>query len=109
MPQMLGEKVLPESVQQRRRKLRTRVMDLREPVRSRREDLIPGPDLIGKTENQARSIRSRIVGDTNLVDKIRGRRANNPNGSSGSSSSSSGSSSKGPQATQKEADNSEMV
>lgn len=61
MPRLLGENVLPESVMNQRRRLRERVNDLREPIRSRRVEYIPGPDLIGEVEGFLTSARNRVL------------------------------------------------
>lgn len=61
MPQMLGESVLPDSVNSRRRQVRERVQSLREPVRSTREDVVPGPDVVGKLESQLMTARDRFA------------------------------------------------
>lgn len=61
MPQMLGENILPDSVNTRRRRVRERVQSLREPLRSTRENLVPGPDVVGKLENQIMDARDRVV------------------------------------------------
>lgn len=64
--EMLGDKVLPEAIQSRRRKLRSRVMDIREPLRTRRERNVPGPDVIGKAESTVSDLRARFVNRTTV-------------------------------------------
>lgn len=75
MPRMLGEGFLPESVQSQRNKLRNRLQDMREPIRSRRQSLVPGPDVIGKAESTFMDLRDRVVSRTTVLDRIRARRA----------------------------------
>lgn len=75
MPRMLGEGFLPESVQAQRNKLRNRLQDLREPIRSRRESLVPGPNAIGKVESTFMDLRDRVVSRTTVLERIRARRA----------------------------------
>lgn len=61
MARLLGDRIMPESIQSRRRSLRNRLDNLRDPVRSRREDMVPGPDLIGTAENRLSDLRDSIV------------------------------------------------
>lgn len=93
MPQLLGDNVLPESVQSRRRQLRERVMGIREPARNFRENRVPGPDIVGTAESTLTDLRDRVVTREGVLSRIRERRSS----SSGSSSSgsSSGNSSNG--------------
>lgn len=86
MAHMLGEDVLPEEVQSRRRRLRNRIRSLREPVRSRRENMVPGPDVVGKLENQVMSLRNKAMNRDGVLGRIRG----DSSGSGGSSGSSNG-------------------
>ena len=76
MPRMIGEGFLPESIQSQRNRLRNRLNDLREPIRSRREQLVPGPDLVGRAESTFRNLRDRVVSRTTIMQRIRERRAN---------------------------------
>lgn len=77
---MLGEQVLPEEVQSRRRKVRRRLNQLREPIRSRRQDVVPGPDIIGTAEQNIMNLRSRLTGGSGILPSMRG-----SDGSSGDS------------------------
>lgn len=80
MAQLLGDRVLPESVVSARRRVRSRVSDLREPLRSRRESLVPGPDIIGMIEENVSQMRTRFVRRDNLLDRIRSRRGGDGQG-----------------------------
>lgn len=74
MARMLGDRLLPESVQSARRRARNRVQDVREPIRQRREQLVPGPDIIGMTESRVSDLRDRFVNRTTVLERIRARR-----------------------------------
>lgn len=93
MSPMLGEGVLPESVNDARRRVRSRVRSVREPVRQSRQDLVPGPDLIGRAESRFQSVRDRFVNRDGLISRVRNQQGamptNNNDGSSSSQSSSS--------------------
>lgn len=94
MPRMLGDRHLPEAVQDRRRKLRMKVRDLRAPIRSKRSELVPGPDIVGKVEQKVGGLRDSFVSRDSVLSRIKERRADGSSGSGSSSSSgSSGSSS----------------
>lgn len=71
MAQLLGDRFLPESVSSTRQRVRSRLSDLREPIRSRRESLVPGPDIVGMAENQFSSLRRRFVTRETLLSRIR--------------------------------------
>lgn len=71
MARMLGENFLPESVQSARRRVRNRVQDVRQPIRQRREDLVPGPDVIGMTEQRLSGLRDRFVSRDGLLSRVR--------------------------------------
>lgn len=87
MARMLGEGVLPESVQERRRQIRERAMSLREPVRNFREQNVPGPDVLGQVESRVTGLRDRVVSRDGVLSSIRERRADSGNGNSGTNSS----------------------
>jgi hypothetical protein len=72
MVQLLGDRVLPDSVVQQRRKLRSSVNNLRDPIRQRREDLVPGPDIIGTVESNALDLRDRFVSRDMATQRIGG-------------------------------------
>lgn len=80
MAQLLGDRFLPESVTSARQRLRSRVADLREPIRSRRVELMPGPDLVGRAEDQVMNLRTRFVRRESLLDRIRMQRGDDSNG-----------------------------
>lgn len=86
MPQLLGDRFLPDTVVERRSQLRERVMDLRQPVREAREQYVPGPDLIGSAESTLTDLRNRVVSRQSVLSRIKSRRS-----SSGGTSSSNGS------------------
>lgn len=71
MSPMLGENVLPESVNDLRRRARSQVRSLRQPIRQRRENLVPGPDLIGQTETTLMDLRDRVTTRDGLLSRIR--------------------------------------
>ena len=79
---MLGENILPESVNERRRNLRSRVQSLREPIRNRRESLVPGPDVIGRAESRAMDLRDRVLSREGVLSRIRMRRSSGSEDSS---------------------------
>jgi len=85
---MLGDSLLPDSVQNLRRSLRSQVSSIREPIRRRREDLVPGPDIIGSVENSVMSLRDRFVTRDGALDRVKNA---SPMGSDGSGSGSGGS------------------
>lgn len=92
MATMIGERVLPDSVNSARRRVRNRVMELRQPIRTTREDLIPGPDLIGRAESQVMNLRDRFMTRDGVLSRIRSQQQN-----STSQTSSGGSSANTPQ------------
>lgn len=71
---LIGDRVLPESVTSRRRQFRSRLQELREPIRSRREDLVPGPDIIGRLESSVVNLRDRFTSREGLLSRIRAQR-----------------------------------
>lgn len=91
MARMLGEKMLPEAVQSRRRMIRERLMDARDPIRRRRQNMVPGPDIIGTAERNIADLRNKVVEREGILSRVKGDR----NSSSSSSSSSSVSSTSG--------------
>lgn len=52
--------------------MRTKLQDLREPVRQKREDLVPGPDLVGRVEGTLTQTRSRFVSRDAVLDRLAG-------------------------------------
>jgi len=66
MARLLGEDALPEQVNSARRTVRRRASSLREPIRSTREDLVPGPDVIGSLESRAMGLRSKLTSAGNM-------------------------------------------
>lgn len=88
MAEMLGNRILPESVVARRRRLRERVNNLRRPVKQFRQENIPGPDVIGEVESSVADLRNRFVRRDSVLQKMRERR--NGGGGGGSSSGSGG-------------------
>lgn len=85
MPEMLGNNFLPSSITSARRRFREKVTELREPVKRFREQNIPGPDVIGKTEEQMTSLRDDFVRRESVLSSIKDR-ASGSNGGSNSSS-----------------------
>lgn len=83
MAPMLGERVLPDSVNSTRRRVRSRVRDLRQPIRSRRQNLVPGPDIIGRAENTVMDLRDRFISRDSVLGKMKSKVGS---GSSGESS-----------------------
>lgn len=81
MPDMLGDNLLPDSVQSRRRSARRRLQNLRDPVRSTRERVVPGPDVVGRAEASFSDLRNRVVSADGLMDRIRERREGDSGGS----------------------------
>lgn len=90
MAQLLGDRILPEQVVSARRRIRSRVSDLREPIRARREDLVPGPDVIGRIEENISQMRTQFVRRDSLLDRIRSRQNGNGQGSGSGSGNNSG-------------------
>jgi len=91
MARMLGESVLPESVNSVRRNIRNRAMGLREPIRRRREQLVPGPDVIGQVESSVTDLRDQFVSREGLLDRVRSQDMMSGNGNSTDSQNSSSS------------------
>lgn len=87
MADMLGQNILPEEINNRRRNLRQRLNSLRDPVRRRREDLVPGPDIIGRAESSLQDLRRRVVGMDGPLSGIRERRSGGGSGSGNSGNS----------------------
>lgn len=87
---MALQNVLPESVNERRMRLRQRFQSLREPIRSRREQLVPGPDLVGSVEERLMQARSQVMQRDNILQRIRQRRDGGGSGGSGGDNNNSG-------------------
>lgn len=89
MAQMLGDNLLPESVTSRRRKVRERVRDLRQPIKERRQSVsskVPGPNVIDKAEESLTSLRNSFVTRDTMLSRISDRRdGGSDSGSDGSS------------------------
>lgn len=71
MARLLGDRFVPESVQSRRRSIRSRVNSLRDPIRSRRAEFVPGPDLIGTAERQISDLRDSFVARDSAIASLR--------------------------------------
>lgn len=71
MARLLGDRLVPESIQSRRRSFRSRVESLRDPIRSRRRSLVPGPDLIGMAEQQVSDLRDSFVSRDSVIASLR--------------------------------------
>lgn len=97
MARMLGDRFLPDSVSAARRSLRERAMDLREPIRSRRQSLVPGPDVIGKTETKISDLRDSFMSRDGVLARMRER-----NSGSGEEDTSSGDKKSGDSGTRRE-------
>lgn len=67
---LIGEEALPDSVQSRRESLRSKVSELREPIRRRRESSLPGPDLIGRGEEAIMDARDRVTSRDSPIGSI---------------------------------------
>lgn len=91
MPQLLGDRLLPESVVSRRSQFRDRVRELRRPVRRFRENTVPGPDIIGSAEQRLTDVRNRLVSRQSVLDRIQARRGGGGGGGNGGGSNNSGS------------------
>lgn len=98
MSPMLGEGVLPESVNDARRRFRRSVNSVRQPIRQTRQSLIPGPDLIGRAESTALDLRDRVTDREGLLDRINSQQIGN-GGSDNSGSNGGNSGSNSPPAT----------
>lgn len=83
MARLIGDNRLPSSVQRKRRRMREKVNDLREPIREKRESYVPGPDVIGSVESRASSLRDKFVTSDSLVSRIRDRSPIGGDGDSG--------------------------
>lgn len=94
MPQLLGDRLLPDTVVERRNQFRERVMELRRPIRDARERMLPGPDLVGNAEDRLTDLRNRVVSRQSVVGRIRQRRSDS-GGNSSSNGNGSGSSESG--------------
>lgn len=93
MSPMLGESVLPETVNDARRRVRNRVSSMRQPLRRSRQDLVPGPDLIGRAESSFTDLRNRFVNREGLIERVRSQSGMMDNDSASSGDVSNGSSS----------------
>jgi len=71
MNKLLGDKFLPESVATRRRSVRQSLSSIRNPVRNFRESTVPGPDVIGMTEDKILDFRDSFTTRDGLVTKLR--------------------------------------
>ena len=71
MSPMLGESILPETVNDARRRVRNRVSSVRQPLRRSRQDLVPGPDIIGRAESNFNDLRNRVVNRDGLIERVR--------------------------------------
>lgn len=76
---------MPEAVQSRRRTLRSRLRSMRRPLKQTRQDVVPGPDLIGKLENNVSNVRDRFVTRDSVLGRIKERKGD-ATGGEGSSS-----------------------
>jgi len=90
MTKLIGDNMLPDSVVSRRRQVRERIRDLRQPVRRFRESNVPGPDVVESAENELTSLRNRIISRDTVVDRIRARRASSSGTGSSSDDTSNG-------------------
>jgi len=70
MVQMLGDRLLPEAVQTQRRKMRNRLTNLREPIRQKRQELVPGPDVMGSLGENLSDLRSKVVDRKTVLERI---------------------------------------
>lgn len=91
MAQLLGDRLLPETVVSRRRQFRERVRDVRRPLRQFRERNVPGPDIVGTAEDRLTDLRNRVISRDSVLSRIRSRRSGGSDGSSGDGSSGGGS------------------
>lgn len=82
MPRMLGDRVLPTSVQQKRQQLRNRVSSLREPIKDFREQNVPGPDVVNKAETSVSSLRDRFVSREMVLSRLKDMKSSGSNGES---------------------------
>lgn len=82
---MLGNRILPNSVVSARRRVRERLSEVRRPVRQFREDNVPGPDVIGNVEAQLTELRDNFMQRESVVSSIRERRSSSSSGSSSNS------------------------
>lgn len=99
---LLGDNLLPEAVMSQRRSMRTRLRNLRDPVRQFRENTIPGPNVLGQLEDRVIQMRDRFVTREMALSRLQdlrgggggmmnrgGNSGSNSGGGSGSGSSSS--------------------
>lgn len=73
MARLLGDKVMPEAVQSRRRTLRSKLRNARRPIKQTRQDLVPGPDILGRLENSVMNVRDRFITRDSVVGRIKER------------------------------------
>lgn len=109
---LLGDKILPDVIQERRESLRMRLQELRSPIREKRQQVVPGPDVIGEVEMKAIRSRDKLVNRdmslSELTDSIpvvgNGKDSEKSSGgkNSGSKDGGSGSSDKGSSSNQSE-------
>lgn len=70
MARMLGDSIIPDSIQDRRRSVRRRLRELRQPIREKRQSLVPGPDVIGTVEQKLDNARTSVSTRDSLMDRI---------------------------------------
>ena len=108
MAELLGERALPDSVQNQRERLRSQLEDLRDPIRSRRVSTVPGPDLIGRGEEAITDARRRVITRDSpiggILSRITGDDSEDGGNSGGSGGSNGGNSSGGSSSDDAESD-----
>lgn len=84
MAPMIGEGFIPESIQSRRRSLRNRLRNMRQPIMEFRQQNIPGPDVVGTVENNLMDLRDRFVNREKILSRIRSQTNNKESEEGGS-------------------------
>lgn len=93
---LIGDNLLPEAAVSQRRSMRQRLRSLRDPIRSFRQNNIPGPDVVGQLEDRIIQARDQFVTRDMVLSRLQDLRSNGgmmSNGGSGNGSGNSGGSS----------------
>lgn len=86
---LIGDNLLPEAAVSQRRSMRQRLRSLRDPLRSFRQDNIPGPNVIGQLEDRIVDTRDQFVSNDRVLSRLQDLRGNGGiigNGDSGNGS-----------------------
>lgn len=77
MADLLGNRLLPESLASKRRDLRNRLNEIRQPLRDFRTNMVPGPNVVEMTESQFMGLRNKVTERDSAMNTIARRRSGN--------------------------------